>query len=215
MPNVKQELTNKSTWNCTLVTSTNPWWVAIACVICVAPFTPMCYFGLGWHVHATQSYVRSNLLTCTSFGSQKWSPNLVAKSKDKHRCKAVFSGWCVLKCVFCVWHATLLGYPVSFSVHMLCVYEQNGVLFQAFYFDRDDVALPGAHKFFKKSSDEEREHAQLFMKFQNQRGGRIVLQNIVVRRLPRLSSKLPSLFEWNYVVSYTYICFSLQLTLYF
>lgn len=49
----------------------------------------------------------------------------------------------------------------------------------AFYFDRDDVALPGAHKFFKKSSDEEREHAQLFMKFQNQRGGRIVLQNIV------------------------------------
>merc|ERR1712002_824126 len=48
----------------------------------------------------------------------------------------------------------------------------------AFYFDRDDVALPGFSKFFKKSSDEEREHAEKLMKFQNQRGGRIVLQNI-------------------------------------
>lgn len=48
----------------------------------------------------------------------------------------------------------------------------------AWYFDRDDVALPGFHKFFKKSSEEEREHAEKFMKFQNARGGRIVLQNI-------------------------------------
>jgi len=48
----------------------------------------------------------------------------------------------------------------------------------AFYFDRDDVALKGFHKFFSKSSEEEREHAEKLMKFQNQRGGRIVLQNI-------------------------------------
>lgn len=48
----------------------------------------------------------------------------------------------------------------------------------ACYFDRDDVALAGFHKFFKKSSDEEREHAEHFMKYQNQRGGRILLQNI-------------------------------------
>lgn len=48
----------------------------------------------------------------------------------------------------------------------------------AFYFDRDDVALPGFHKFFSKASEEEREHAEKLMKFQNQRGGRIVLQNI-------------------------------------
>eukprot|EP00921_Rhytidocystis_pertsovi_P014108 GHVQ01022967.1.p1 GENE.GHVQ01022967.1~~GHVQ01022967.1.p1 ORF type:complete len:172 (+),score=20.65 GHVQ01022967.1:130-645(+) len=48
----------------------------------------------------------------------------------------------------------------------------------AFYFDRDDVALPGFSKYFKKASDEEREHAEKLMKFQNQRGGRIVLQNI-------------------------------------
>lgn len=48
----------------------------------------------------------------------------------------------------------------------------------AWYFDRDDVALTGFHKFFKESSDEERGHAEKLMKFQNQRGGRIVLQNI-------------------------------------
>lgn len=48
----------------------------------------------------------------------------------------------------------------------------------AWYFDRDDVALPGFHKYFKKASDEEREHAEKLMKFQNQRGGRIVLSDI-------------------------------------
>jgi len=48
----------------------------------------------------------------------------------------------------------------------------------SFYFDRDDVALAGFAKFFKKASDEEREHAEKLMKFQNQRGGRIVLQAI-------------------------------------
>jgi len=47
-----------------------------------------------------------------------------------------------------------------------------------FYFDRDDVALPGFANYFKKSSEEEREHAEKLMKYQNQRGGRIVLQDI-------------------------------------
>jgi len=47
-----------------------------------------------------------------------------------------------------------------------------------FHFDRDDIALPGFAKFFNDSSKEEREHAELLMKFQNQRGGRIVLQDI-------------------------------------
>jgi ferritin heavy chain len=48
----------------------------------------------------------------------------------------------------------------------------------AMYFDRDDVALPGFHKFFKKSSDEEREHAEKLMKYQNKRGGRVVLRDV-------------------------------------
>jgi len=56
-----------------------------------------------------------------------------------------------------------------------------------FYFDRDDIALPGFAKFFNKSSKEEREHAEILMKFQNQRGGRIVLQDI----------KKPERDEWG------------------
>jgi len=56
-----------------------------------------------------------------------------------------------------------------------------------FYFDREDVALPGFAKFFNDSSKEEREHAELLMKFQNQRGGRIVLQDI----------KKPERDEWG------------------
>ena len=57
----------------------------------------------------------------------------------------------------------------------------------AFYFDRDDVALPGFSKFFRKASDEEREHAEKLMAFQNRRGGRIVLQDI----------KKPDRDEWG------------------
>ena len=42
------------------------------------------------------------------------------------------------------------------------------------------MALPGFAKYFKDASDEEREHAEKFMKYQNKRGGRIVLQDIKV-----------------------------------
>jgi len=59
------------------------------------------------------------------------------------------------------------------------LYASYVYLSMAYHFDRDDIALPGAHKWFKKASEEENEHAQKLMKFQNQRGGRIVLQNII------------------------------------
>ncbi|MED6159580.1 hypothetical protein PIB30_043527 [Stylosanthes scabra] len=36
-------------------------------------------------------------------------------------------------------------------------------------------------RFFKESSDEEREHAEKLMKYQNKRGGRVKLQPIVMR----------------------------------
>ncbi|MED6221643.1 Ferritin-2, chloroplastic [Stylosanthes scabra] len=48
------------------------------------------------------------------------------------------------------------------------------------YFDRDNVALRGIAKFFKESSDEEREHAEKLMEYQNKRGGRVKLQPIVM-----------------------------------
>jgi len=57
----------------------------------------------------------------------------------------------------------------------------------AFHFDRDDIALPGFYKFFKKAADEKNEHAQKFMKFQNKRGGRIVLADI----------KMPERNDWG------------------
>uniref|UniRef100_A0A1V1FTM1 Ferritin n=1 Tax=Reticulitermes speratus TaxID=60591 RepID=A0A1V1FTM1_9NEOP len=58
------------------------------------------------------------------------------------------------------------------------LYASYVYMSMAFYFDRDDVALPGFHKFFKKMSDEEREHAEKLMKYQNKRGGRIVLKDV-------------------------------------
>ncbi|XP_078447665.1 ferritin-3, chloroplastic-like [Wolffia australiana] len=47
------------------------------------------------------------------------------------------------------------------------------------YFDRDNVALKGLARFFKESSEEEREHAEKLMKYQNKRGGRVKLQTIL------------------------------------
>lgn len=67
------------------------------------------------------------------------------------------------------------------------LYASYCYLSMAYYFDRDDVALPGLFKYFKKQSDEEREHASKLMKYQNIRGGRIVLQNV----------NKPSLDDWG------------------
>merc|ERR1712142_288906 len=62
---------------------------------------------------------------------------------------------------------------VNMELHAHYVY-----LSMALYFDRDDVALPGFAKYFKKASAEEAEHAEKFMKHQNARGGRVVLKDI-------------------------------------
>ncbi|XP_022913338.1 ferritin heavy chain B-like [Onthophagus taurus] len=55
------------------------------------------------------------------------------------------------------------------------LYASYVYMAMAYHFDRDDVALKGLHQYFKKCSDEEREHAEKFMVYMNQRGGRIVL----------------------------------------
>eukprot|EP00493_Phyllostaurus_siculus_P024236 UN24573 len=67
------------------------------------------------------------------------------------------------------------------------LYASYVYMAMSYHFDRDDVDLQGFSKFFKKSSDEEREHAQLFLKLQNQRGGRIKLSDI----------KAPAAGEWD------------------
>jgi ferritin heavy chain len=58
------------------------------------------------------------------------------------------------------------------NLELTASYIYQGI---SFHFDRDDVALPGFSKFFSKNSEEEREHAEKLMKYQNSRGGRIVL----------------------------------------
>lgn len=49
---------------------------------------------------------------------------------------------------------------------------------QANYFERDDVALNGFAKYFRKNAHEELEHAEKLMKFQVERGGRVKLTDI-------------------------------------
>ncbi|XP_051130386.1 ferritin-3, chloroplastic-like [Andrographis paniculata] len=46
------------------------------------------------------------------------------------------------------------------------------------YFDRDNVALKGLAKFFKAASQEEREHAEMLMEYQEKRGGKVKLQSL-------------------------------------
>ncbi|KMT12393.1 hypothetical protein BVRB_5g103250 [Beta vulgaris subsp. vulgaris] len=48
------------------------------------------------------------------------------------------------------------------------------------YFDRDNIALKGLANFFRESSEEEREHAEKLMKYQNMRGGRVKLFSILM-----------------------------------
>ncbi|EDV26143.1 Soma ferritin [Trichoplax sp. H2] len=67
------------------------------------------------------------------------------------------------------------------------LYASYVYLSMAYYFDRDDVSLPNFHKYFKKASYEEREHAEKLLELQNTRGGRIVLQDI----------KRPERDEWG------------------
>uniref|UniRef100_A0A2K5LH90 Ferritin n=1 Tax=Cercocebus atys TaxID=9531 RepID=A0A2K5LH90_CERAT len=58
------------------------------------------------------------------------------------------------------------------------LYASYVYLSMSYYFDRDDVALKNFAKYFLHQSHEERKHAEKLMKLQNQRGGRIFLQDI-------------------------------------
>ena len=46
------------------------------------------------------------------------------------------------------------------------------------YFDKSSVGLNNIAQFFKKSSEEEREHAQLLIEYQNKRGGHVELHDV-------------------------------------
>ncbi|XP_067876048.1 uncharacterized protein [Heterodontus francisci] len=67
------------------------------------------------------------------------------------------------------------------------LYSSYVYLSMSYYFDRDDVALRHFAEFFKEQSHEEREHAEKLLKFQNKRGGRIILEDV----------KKPEQDEWS------------------
>ncbi|KAG6936195.1 ferritin heavy chain A [Chelydra serpentina] len=67
------------------------------------------------------------------------------------------------------------------------LYASYVYLSMSYYFDRDDLALRHMAQFLKEQSHEERAHAEKFLKYQNKRGGHIVLQDI----------KKPERDEWG------------------
>lgn len=88
--------------------------------------------------------------------------------------------------------ATVVDPPLPFMSPFAATTEQeinkqiNRELFasytylsMAMHFNRDDINLPGFHKFFKEASEEEREHAMKLMEYQNKRGGRVLLHGIM------------------------------------
>eukprot|EP00898_Chlorokybus_atmophyticus_P000278 jgi/Chlat1/1250/Chrsp115S01661 len=80
-------------------------------------------------------------------------------------------------------------YNVSYVYHALYA-----------YFDRDTVALPGLAKYFKANSEEEREHAESFIDYQNMRGGRVKLQSIM---LPEMEFDHPEKGDALYAMELT------------
>ena len=59
----------------------------------------------------------------------------------------------------------------------------------ASYFDRSNVGLKNISTFFKKSSDEEREHAHKLIEYQNKRGGIVKFYDIKNCNLDFLNNK--------------------------
>jgi len=79
---------------------------------------------------------------------------------------------------------------INMELHASYVYMS-----MASYFNRDDISLKGMAKFFNERSDEERDHAQKFMKFQNKRGGRVVLKEVEASKVQEWGNALNGLEE--------------------
>jgi len=79
----------------------------------------------------------------------------------------------------------LINKQINMELHASYVYMS-----MAAYFERDDVALHGFAKRFRDNSEEERDHAMKFIKYQNMRGGRVVFQDIAKAKTDDWSSAL-------------------------
>ncbi|XP_020666798.3 ferritin heavy chain B [Pogona vitticeps] len=67
------------------------------------------------------------------------------------------------------------------------LYASYVYLSMSCHFDRDDVALCHVAEFLKEQSQEERQHAEKLLRYQNKRGGHVVLQDV----------KKPEKDEWG------------------
>jgi len=67
----------------------------------------------------------------------------------------------------------LVNKQINIELHASYVY-----LAMSSWFNRDDQALPGFAAYFRKASDEERDHGISFMEYQAKRGGKVVLVDI-------------------------------------
>ena len=66
--------------------------------------------------------------------------------------------------------------PILFTL-IFCDFTHLDFLWlQSSFFNREDQALPGFSKFFRKASDEERDHAMKLIEYQNMRGGKVVFK---------------------------------------
>merc|ERR1712055_1284522 len=98
-----------------------------------------------------------------------------------------------IRLVSCFLHLIITKTTLTFELAASDIYcKRNGInkqinmelhasyvyLSMAYSMDNVEVAMPGFFKFFKKCSDEERDHAEKLMKYQNMRGGNIILQPI-------------------------------------
>ncbi|KAM8927754.1 ferritin heavy chain B-like [Pelodytes ibericus] len=85
----------------------------------------------------------------------------------------------------------------------LKMYASYTYLSMSIYFDRDDVAFEHVAEFFKKQGHEAGEHAEKFIKYQNKRGGRVVLQDV----------KKPEQDEWGSTLEAMQMALNLEKTL--
>lgn len=76
----------------------------------------------------------------------------------------------------------LINKQINLEFHASYVY-----LSMASFFAREDQALHGFAKFFRKASEEERGHGMKFMEYQCKRGGKVVFQDVTK----------PSTMEWG------------------
>ncbi|BDA45401.1 Ferritin-2, chloroplastic [Coccomyxa sp. Obi] len=100
---------------------------------------------------------------------QEVKPELAAVSKVDNSVESFARSNYDVSCEVAMNEQINIEYNISYIYHSLYA-----------FFDRDNVGLPGFAEYFRKSSEEEREHAEKLMVQQNRRGGRVKLHSILL-----------------------------------